>query len=377
MPEANARPRRVSRPWRIAFVTYALALTIGTHWPALELPPTVPISDKGLHLLAFAALAFLLWRTQWIESRWLVAIIAGLWSVLDEYSQGIPGLNRHVTWEDGLSNLLGVVVVLVWLWALRPIGGGPNRMRLACLRFAFEEFSSRRLTWLIGFMAGAACTVPVALVWKRFDADEKSIPVFIAVAAWMSLVTLLWVANWHSAFRNWIARKPCPVCTTSCAGISPDDSGQAQCPSCGELVHVSQWSQPATPSLRIMMSFSLWPAMIFIVVLVAGFGLIAASSIVYALLLERQVGGAHVLRVAHTIGTLPGSVTQVVDLTAYLVLFAVAVRVYRGALARYYDQALKCRKCGHDLRGTPTDDRGRGRCGECGVPFVRILCRDE
>ena len=61
----------------------------------------------------------------------------------------------------------------------------------------------------------------------------------------------------------------------------------------------------------------------------------------------------------------------------YLLLFAIAVRLYRGGLARYYDQALKCRKCAHDLRGTPTDGRGRGRCGECGTPFTRVTCGDE
>jgi len=120
-----------------------------------------------------------------------------------------------------------------------------------------------------------------------------------------------------------------------------------------------------------MVSFSLWPAVIFVIVLVAGFGLIAASSIVYALLLQGRFGGIYPLRLAHTIGTLPKGVTTVVDLTAYLILFAIAVRLYRGGLARYYDQAVKCRKCGHDLRGTPTDDRGRGRCGECGTPFLR------
>ena len=377
MSEANARFRRVSRPWRIAFVIYALALTVGTHWPALALPPTVPVSDKGLHLLAYAGLAFLLWRTQWIRSRWLVAIIAGLWSVLDEYSQGIPDLNRHVTWEDGLSNLLGVLLVLIWLWALRPIGGGPNHMRLACLRFAFEEFFSRWRPWLIGFLVGAVCAVPVVLVWGRFDAGEKSTPVFIAVAAWLSITTLWWVANWRVAFREWIVQKPCPACATSCSGVAPDESGQATCPSCGAMIHVAQWSQPAEPSLTIMVSFSLWPAVIFIIVLVAGFGLIAASSIVYALLLEGQFGGIYPMRLAHTIGTLPKGITQVVDLSAYLVLLAIAMRMYRGGLARYYDQALRCRKCGHDLRGTPTDDRGRGRCGECGTPFVRVLCGDK
>lgn len=372
MPELRDRFRRVNRPWRILFVVYALALTTGTHWPALKLPASVPVSDKGLHMMAFGFLTIFLWRTQWIRSRWLVGILVAVWSMADEYSQGIPGLNRHVGWEDGLANLLGVITVLVWLWALRPLGGGSNRARLACLRFTFEEFFSRWTPWLTGLASLAICAVPGILIWRRFEADEKSIPVLGVLVGTVLMSGLLWARPWLDTLKAVVASRPCSACASSCAEVAPDESGHLACPSCGKSMHAGQWDHPAPPTLGVMASFSFWPAVAFIVVLAGGFTLIAASSVVYAVLLENRIGGVQPLRLAHTIGTLPASVTQIVDLTAYLVLVAVAVRIYRGALGRYYDQAVRCRKCGHDLRGTPTDGQGRGRCGECGAPFVRL-----
>ena len=64
------RRRRVLRPWRWAFVVYGVVLTVATHWPRLELGPEVPASDKVLHLVAFAVLTVLLWRTGWPARAW-------------------------------------------------------------------------------------------------------------------------------------------------------------------------------------------------------------------------------------------------------------------------------------------------------------------
>jgi hypothetical protein len=69
-------------------------------------------------------------------------------------------------------------------------------------------------------------------------------------------------------------------------------------------------------------------------------------------------------------GTRP-ELMSAIDLAANLILFGVLVRVYRGGIARFYDRAVRCVNCGHDLRGTPTDDEGVGTCGECGTAFVR------
>ncbi|MFW5653389.1 MAG: hypothetical protein ACOC0P_05030, partial [Planctomycetota bacterium] len=52
--------------WRLTFVLYAVALTIGTHLPTFRPPgqQVLPV-DKILHLIAFAGLAGLLMLTRW------------------------------------------------------------------------------------------------------------------------------------------------------------------------------------------------------------------------------------------------------------------------------------------------------------------------
>ena len=66
-----------------------------------------------------------------------------------------------------------------------------------------------------------------------------------------------------------------------------------------------------------------------------------------------------------------------IDLTVIALIAALAARIYRGRQARLHDeQHVRCRSCGHDLKETPTD-RGMGRCGECGMPFVRFPHQPE
>jgi hypothetical protein len=120
---------------------------------------------------------------------------------------------------------------------------------------------------------------------------------------------------------------------------------------------------------------ALRPAVIGVVVLLAGFGLILATPLIYEQLIARGSSMRWVPRIAHMIGALPPELTSAIDLSAYLLLLAVVTRVYRAGLARWHDRAIRCRRCGHDLRGTPTMDGsdGIGRCGECGTLFVRAV----
>ena len=107
--------------------------------------------------------------------------------------------------------------------------------------------------------------------------------------------------------------------------------------------------------------------------LVLGFGVIFLLPVVYEMMIAGGGSGRQWMpRLAHWMGTLPPGLTMTIDLSAYLVLFAAMVRVYRTAMAKFEDRAVRCRRCGHDLRGTPTDEgTGRGACGECGSGFVR------
>lgn len=91
---------------------YAIALTIGTHWPKLRVEGPVPSSDKIVHFLAFGGLAFLLWRTRWIAKVWVMGAIALAWTAMDEITQAMPGLGRTASLADVVAGAAGVVVAM-------------------------------------------------------------------------------------------------------------------------------------------------------------------------------------------------------------------------------------------------------------------------
>ena len=102
-PEPDAR---LQRSWRRASIAYAVVLSTGTHWPNLRFGAEMPASDKTVHLLAFAGLTVLVARTGWVSSPWRAGLLVGLWSILDELTQGLPGLGRDV----GLPDMTGFEV---------------------------------------------------------------------------------------------------------------------------------------------------------------------------------------------------------------------------------------------------------------------------
>ncbi len=101
------------RVWRICFVLYALALTTGTHWPQLELPPEAPFSDKTVHLAAFGGLTILLWLTRWISRTWVLIAVVLAWAAIDESSQGLPGIHRTVSMIDFAANATGIALAAI------------------------------------------------------------------------------------------------------------------------------------------------------------------------------------------------------------------------------------------------------------------------
>ena len=119
------------RTVRIAFVLYAAALTLGTHWPELSAPSAGPDHlDKFVHFVAFAIGTLLLGLTGWLGSiealrTAVFALSIGVaWSVADELTQGLPGLGRTVSGLDLVANLTGVAaasltLVLIGLRASR------------------------------------------------------------------------------------------------------------------------------------------------------------------------------------------------------------------------------------------------------------------
>lgn len=108
--------------FRVGFVLYALLLTSLTHWPNLTIESGIPRTDLWAHFIAFFVLTILILSTGWIAPRdsWKnMAIgvpVAIAWAGLDELTQGLPGLHRHVTMDDFAANVIGVQLAAVcWL----------------------------------------------------------------------------------------------------------------------------------------------------------------------------------------------------------------------------------------------------------------------
>jgi predicted Zn-ribbon and HTH transcriptional regulator/VanZ family protein len=362
---------RFARPWRIAFIVYLLALIAGTHWPQFQLAAEIPATDKSLHLLAYAGLTYLLWRTRWIRSRWLVALFAALLSIVDEISQAIPGLGRDSHWHDLTADLLGVLVVLAWLWALAPLGGSVNRIRLRLHTFAFDRAASHRAVWFVFIATGLMCAAPVTLAWITLTPAATRLTIIIGLIVG-ALVVVIYVLRIWARERLAVAReRACFNCGASCGDVDFDPTGRATCPSCGSDLMTAQWANPSPPARGALLQLITLPFVIVLLLIAAGIGLITGFSYVYTMALDADPTWELPSRIAQTLESVPDPLTSVVDLSLSLLLLAVAARIYRSRLARFYDSPVRCRRCGHDLRATPTI-RNEGRCGECGTPFVRI-----
>lgn len=360
-PENVQWARRVAKPWRVVFVIYTVALVTGTHWPKLNLSDA-PVTDKQIHLFAFGGLTVLLWSTRWLPAGgWLVGLAAAVFGVLDEITQAIPGLHRHASIEDLLINELGVVTALAWIWALRPIGGPPNRLRLAYRSFALFELALRPSAW-VSLVLGAGLPAIVVGAWLLLgpDGGEPS----SGGSVWLAGVVLGAVG---AAFlivtglrrRREAARRddrPCFACGGSCRGASFDQGGWGRCPTCGAVVHRGQWT--AAPRLR-----PLW--------LVQAMGLAAREALIRLAIMLVAFWVGVVVILPDDLTITPNTVFATA-LGGIALAGALAVGAYRSAEAQLHDeQAVRCRRCRNDLHVTPAE-QGIGRCDECECPFVRV-----
>ncbi|MEM9064365.1 MAG: murein biosynthesis integral membrane protein MurJ [Planctomycetota bacterium] len=111
---------------RGAFITYATALLALSLWPRVTAEGPIERTDLVIHFAAY-----LIWTLFFAASDWfggssaakriaVVGLVAGVWSVISELLQGIPGLGRTVAFEDALANLGGVVLGLGVLALLIP-----------------------------------------------------------------------------------------------------------------------------------------------------------------------------------------------------------------------------------------------------------------
>jgi hypothetical protein len=371
--QADHWTRRVARPWRVAFVMYALALTVASHWPALALgDEKQPAPDKLLHMLVFGGLAFLLWRTRWLKSIWLVVLLALVWTVADEFTQGIPILRRWVTWQDIVAGQLGVIVVGAWLWALGPVGGAPSRCRLAFQAFVIADLGAKLRTWLLAGAAGltgaGVCGLAAWVVFRAADHVYQN-PGNVIVAAMVGAIAgaqVTMVALLGPRARALADEKPCFTCGAPCREAPFDDAGGGRCPSCGSPIHSGQWAPP----MQLPMSAALQGALRGVARAVGLLALVMAGYIVLLVLSMRMTWAKELLGVWQRF-TL--DMQLAVDLALVGVALASGVRVYRSRQARRHDRQHEvCRGCGHNLTGTPLT-QGLGACPECGAPFAKMI----
>jgi VanZ family protein len=113
MPE---RVRRATRIARVAFVVYALALLVATHWPRLEVQGPVPRSDLWVHMVAFALWGALLHATGWLGKAGTMPatlralVVTLVYATLDEASQAIPLFGRVFDVSDLVANAGGALI---------------------------------------------------------------------------------------------------------------------------------------------------------------------------------------------------------------------------------------------------------------------------
>jgi hypothetical protein len=370
--QANHWTRRVARPWRAAFVLYALMLTVATHWPSVALgTEEQPAPDKFLHMLVFGGLVILLWRTGWLKAPWQAVVIVLLWAVVDELSQGLPVLDRSFSWQDVVAGQLGAILVAVGFCALAPVGGRTNRTRIAYRAFIITDLFARARTWLlVGVCAAAGAAVGGLAGWlvlRQADFVYRN-PANLIVAAIVAAVAGALVAAaalCRGRAREMGDRQPCFACGGSCREAPFDESGEGRCPSCGGPIHRGQWAAP----MQLPMSAALrgaGPA-----ALVAG-GLVLAGVALYSVLLVLSMRLTSARQLLQIWQQLSPDMRFCVDLTLVAIALGIGLRIYRDRQARLHDrQHLTCRCCGHDLQGTAVR-QGLGVCGECGASFVRM-----
>jgi len=373
----HARRRRVLRPWRWALLIFGVALAVATHWPRLRLSPEIPASDKTIHMLSFACLTLLLWRSDLFGPRWMVAIIALAWSTLDEVSQGIPFLHRTVTWHDLVANACGVTCAMALIWAMRPLRqsehfAGPNETRARLFEFTFDEMFARRQPWIIGLAMALACAI-VILIARPLLPSQRTVGIFglVVVIIAVHALYLIYRRIFFRDFDRIRAQRPCLKCGAPRGTAVNSNEAESKCAACGAVPAAADYALPPRPSLAVVVRISIVPALVAVAAIAALFALVLLVPHTYGWMIGTPVGRTAAPRLAQLFGRLPRSVASVVDLTTYTLLIAVVVRIWRRRYAAYIDRAVRCTRCGHDLHGTPVDEHGEGHCGECGEPFVR------
>lgn len=326
-----------TRTRRIVFIVYAAGLSMGTHWPRLQLGDPANPPDKMLHFVCFAGLAFFLHQARLVRGYLMLAIVGVLWTALDEVSQLWPGLGRSFSGEDFVASAAGFLVMTALLWATRPRGERGARIRRERFERSIDELLTRPVAWMAILSAsalGAAIGLPLAVVIDSFS--DPSTPfqarVIGGVFGAASLAGFMIVAGTRYEERKAIAN--------------------------------GTWH--ALPWLRwgdVLRACTI-PVTSGLAALVATYGMWTLMQV-----LSRESQSVHEFR--RWFDSLAKGMETVLDASLVGFIGAMVVEFSRRRLTRRVDAGdHECLACGHDLRATPTADSW-GRCGECGANFWR------
>jgi predicted RNA-binding Zn-ribbon protein involved in translation (DUF1610 family) len=358
---------RVTRPWKIALVLYALAWATGTHWPQLQLgTEELPVSDKLVHAAAFGGLLVLLLRSRWLRRPTFAALVVLGWAAIDELSQGIPGLGRTGAFDDLLADACGIAVILAVTWAFRPRGRGPARMHERRWRFAIDRLFTRKSSWAIvvgSGLLGMGVGVPISysLTFLFINPNPPQAIVIGAILGFLATslfaVEVLRQREIGRMKREW----PCFECATP--STSPSSAKPSVCSACGAVIHPAQWDDPPRPSpawfgVIVLLGFIFWWMSI------VGMFLLGITMVYFRRL------HAWATAVDDFYKSLGPDMSVVIDATVIALLASAAISWIRGRVASRLDrQEASCVRCGYDLHATEAVG-GRGMCPECGQAFV-------
>ena len=354
------------------FVLSALAVTVATHWPSLEVGgDSFPAPDKIVHMITFGSLCVLLWRTRWIARVWQVGLIVLAWTVLDELTQALPVLHRTFSAQDMAAGQIGVMVTLAWYWALAPIGGPANQARLRYRAFVVDDLLTRPVAWIgvagAGLVGAIVVGAATGVIASRAGA-EMMLPASILVGGFVAGVASAAAVLAEASRRRALVlgeAMPCFACGNSCRDVAVGDDGKGDCPACRTSFHAGQWAPPMLLPMSVAVRGAV-PAT------VAGATIPMAALASYVLVLALSIKVPVARSLLDGWQALLPDMQIVVDMALVALALAVSVSVYRCRQAPLYDeQHLHCRRCDQDLTGT-TVTRGIGRCSECGTSFARF-----
>lgn len=124
----SPQPVRFRRWITAALVIYWLVIFTGTHVPHIPTGLETGGSDKALHYLAYAGLTFLLAARHvctaalTAKAAGLLFVIAALYGVADELTQGLKIIGRDPSVYDWFADLIGAMtglLVFAALWRYR------------------------------------------------------------------------------------------------------------------------------------------------------------------------------------------------------------------------------------------------------------------